>query len=473
MKKNAVISLVILCNYRKYDYINNIYLKQLKEVQKPSALMGVCEVITKCLYLWNYAFEKSVTVQPGIVNWVVGWFTNTTSNLVAPSTPEIKPKGLNEISPILLALYELIHLNDDFVGTVTRSLAAPNLTKIIVKSQQETSQKTEAKGTKGCPAILQEFFKLASILFQEPHYMVSHINKNPNVTTTTVEDISTQYYTHFCLIILLCLLERKPFRVFMFDINVNLDFFVFKKEKGRAFTTKEYKGTGSVARIIMELLIDFLNHHLIKHSFSVEMYSNALTAVHSLICFGKKYRIRFGVQWNQLWAALIRICDVVAHDYCNKEKAKASALLNQVLVILNLSILRGDLFLPQRTDHDQLLYELIRSRQTFDDLNDWIKRNLKKTNPVKVLMENISLVVGDLSINIDQTFGFSASPSESDAIAVIKRTFPGLKLTKHANLEQRSEYLENPNEVTFFNHLIRLFVHECRQIVDHSFAIPK
>jgi hypothetical protein len=347
-------------------------------------------------------------------------------------------------------------------------LAATNLTKIIVKSEQQEEPKAEKQGAKGCPVILQEFFKLASILFQEPHYQATHVLG----TQGAVEDVSTQYYTHFCVIILLCLLERKPFRVFMFDINVHLDFYVYKKEKNGMFTTKEYKGTGSVARVIMELLIDFLTHHLMKQHFSVEMYSNALVAVHSLICFGKKYRIRFGVQWIQLWKALVRICDVVAHDHCNKEKAKASHLLNQVLTILNLSILRGDLFLPQRVDHDQLLYELVRSRQTFDDLSDWMLRNMKKNNPVQVLYENIKLVITDLSASIDEAYGFNSSPSENEALAIIKKTFPNLKLTKHNNLETRAEYLENPNEVSFFNHLTRLFVHECRQIVDHSFSLP-
>ncbi|KAL0483144.1 hypothetical protein AKO1_014802 [Acrasis kona] len=463
MKKNSIICMDILCNYRKYENVNNIYLKSLSSLKKPSTMMSMCEIITKCMYLWNTSFEKSMLTSTGVLNWVVGWFTSS-SNHPSSSSPH-KPKNLNEISPMLLAMYELIHLNDEFVGTVTRSLATPSLAKIIIVDSQQQSQTKQTPdattSTRACPVILQEFFKFASILFQDACYGNAQQQQEANV--------SAQYYSHFCIIILLCLLERKPFRVFMFDVNVHQDFFIFKRQQvnQQQWTTKEYKGTGSVARIIMQLLIDFMVHHLMW--FPVDLYKNALTAVHSLLCFGKKYRIRFGVEWRELWRVLISICELIAKDHV-RDKVKACFVLEQCLILLNLGVLSGELFLPQRMDHDALLYEVICRAQSFIAVDDWVRRNLKKTNPVNLLMHNINLILKDVGGFVDAEFGLNSNPSLDRVQSALRTCFASSELTKHTHLEQRAEYVENPNEVTFFNHLNRLFVHECRQIVDHSFS---
>ena len=223
---------------------------------------------------------------------------------------------------------------------------------------------------RGCPLILQQFLKYCSILFQEPHYINNYV-KNANNTQITAtqnssnEDISTQYYSHFCLIIILCLVDKKVFRSFMFDNNVKLDFTLFFKEKGQ-FTVRSCDGHGSLAKIVFELLIQFLNHHMTRHHFSMEMYSKALSATHAILCLAKKFRIRFVTDWKQLWTSLIRICDVIAEGNCNGDKVRACNILGQVLTIFNFGILKGDLFFPSRIDQEEMIYQMIYHRQVFE-----------------------------------------------------------------------------------------------------------
>ena len=462
MKKNAIMCLALLCNYRKYEISDNKYLSHIGSIQKPSSMIALADTITKFLCVWNDSFEQTIE-QPSFTSYV--W-----SSIFGTSTESTAKKGrsVNEISGSLLIFYELANHNKDFVGSLTRSLAqiseSTGDSNRNIKDQLNEMQNTKA--VRACPLIFQEFLKFSSVLFQEPFYTSKHVATETNKLKGS-EDITSQYYTHFCLLIILCLIEKKVFRKYIFDINTKLDFFLFKKEKA-VFVKRQYNGFGTLAKVLMELLIDFIFHHLQRKHFPIDLAMRALAAIHILISQSIKYRVRFAVDWDTLWKALTMICDIIAKDNCSKEKEKASQVLEKVLKLFNLGIMKGEAFLPTRKHHEQLIYQFIRSSAVFDELTDWIERNYqKKINVNRQYMTNISTIICEIGNEIDMQHG--TFPSEDQVFVVIKQIYPNLTLTNFQNLEEVEEYAENPNEVTFFNQLIKVFVFDCKQLIANSF----
>lgn len=139
------------------------------------------------------------------------------------------------MNALLLIFYELVHLNKEFVGALTRSLAtsSPNLTPPPDDSPVPAKANPAARTTrKSCPIILQEFLKFASIILQEaPINGVAILRTKPESTPQNLitDDPSNVMYLHLCQIIFLCLLEHKIFRRFIFDVNLTLDFHIYKK----------------------------------------------------------------------------------------------------------------------------------------------------------------------------------------------------------------------------------------------------
>lgn len=482
MRKNVLVCLSILFNYRKYESMKqNMYLTHLKELHTPLVLWAFSDTITKYLHNWTLSFEKIIVEKASFLNYVYSFF-------YSPSTSSqeegMGAKDVQQVSAMLLTLYELAHTNEDFVGSLTRSLAtmaaSEDNQKRLEKEMssdilQRLDERERSEHVKACPTVIQQFLKFCSILFQEPHYINNYVRPTNTSSTkmntdisSTSQDISTQYYAQFCLIILQCLLDKRVFKTFAFDVKLKLDFSLFIKEKG-IFSVKEYKENGSLGRIIMELVIQCLTHHMGRSFIPMELYSKALNVTHSLLCSAKKFRIRFAIDWRLLWTSLIKICDIIADDHCNRDKVRACSILGQVLTIFNFGIQKGDLFFPTRRDQEEMIYQFIHQRQVFDKLNDWMERNLKKTNPVMALIRNIEIIISDITSNLDLQYG-SHYPSELQVLDVIRKAMPEIKIVRISGLEQREDYLENPNEVTFFNRIMRLFVHEIRTgVVDASF----
>ena len=94
----------------------------------------------------------------------------------------------------------------------------------------------------------------------------------------------------------------------------------------------------------------------------------------------------------------------------------------------------------------------------------------KKYNPLESLIVNIDTVLIDVGTDIDVKFGNGSIPSEQEVLQSIQKAFDIKKLKEVDNIETPLEqYLENPNEVSFFNNLIRAFCNQVRMIVSHSF----
>lgn len=99
-----------------------------------------------------------------------------------------------------------------------------------------------------------------------------------------------------------------------------------------------------------------------------------------------------------------------------------------------------------------------------------VSRAYKKKQHVIAFSVNVDLLLHDIGTEIDIKYGNDSSASEKDVMHSIKQAFDPKKLKEVENMEAPLEqYLESPNEVTFFNNLIKSFCHQVRNLVSHSF----
>lgn len=91
----------------------------------------------------------------------------------------------------------------------------------------------------------------------------------------------------------------------------------------------------------------------------------ALSIVHAILCYEKKFRIRIQYRWKDIWTAMFAVMrQVSTEDLFAKSETKA--LSSRIATIFNFFITYGDTFLASPTDYDDLYYELIRLKPTID-----------------------------------------------------------------------------------------------------------
>jgi hypothetical protein len=118
---NAVLLLTLLVQYRKYES-NNPYIVKLSILDEELALHGYGHVITTSLATYNQSYESSLSDQPNS-----GWLSSITSmvgNMFVSDEGHVRIEQLRACNAVLLALYEAVHLNRNFIATLgnTRGL---------------------------------------------------------------------------------------------------------------------------------------------------------------------------------------------------------------------------------------------------------------------------------------------------------------------------------------------------------------
>merc|ERR1712241_1463122 len=113
--QNALLLLSLLVQYRKYDSTNP-YIVKLSILDEELALHGYGQVITTSLGSYNQSYEVTLSDQPHS-----GWFSSITSmvgNMFVSDETTVRPDQLRACNEALLALYEAVHLNRNFIATL-------------------------------------------------------------------------------------------------------------------------------------------------------------------------------------------------------------------------------------------------------------------------------------------------------------------------------------------------------------------
>merc|ERR1719277_302125 len=444
----TVTVLALLVQFRKYES-SNPYILQLSILDQELVLHGYSRVVTSSLGEYTGAYEASLAENTGS-GWL-GAFTNMVGNMLVSEDSQIRNEKMRSHNPSLLALYEIVHLNRNFISTLAhyQSDAADTQTPVISDNNQ-TQEDIKSVN------LLVTFLEYISIAMQDTKSDVAH----NNVT--------------LCFIILTCLTEDQYATAIMHDPNlvfkVKLHRSAMRHRKGGVDLTSVHGR--SLVCALLDLLLEFVKSHLMKR-LPFELHLLVLNCIHRVLAYQKRCRVRIAYNWRDLWATLIALLKfVVSNESCLNKKLDFFTICSQVIQIFNVFITYGDTFLPSASSYDELYYELVRCHQTFDNLHSMTLRystsgGEHKDTAMRITnsLVNIRAITSHFQPRIDAWLAKEqlSTPTEDQILDVVRDNYDSLTLKLQEGLDQYDNYAENPSYTSFFTSLVRSIVSDVRQ----------
>eukprot|EP00095_Tigriopus_kingsejongensis_P007666 maker-scaffold156_size297567-snap-gene-0.24 protein:Tk07666 transcript:maker-scaffold156_size297567-snap-gene-0.24-mRNA-1 annotation:"hypothetical protein L798_14922" len=471
----AVFLLTMLIQYRKYEF-SNPYSVKLSILDQEMPLHGYANVITNSLMTYTQSYEASVADQSSS-----GWLSSITSivgNMFVSDEGSPRIEQMRARNSVLLALYESVHLNRNFIATLAQyqtETASPKPTpsqshitlgeKPIsvgpvvgpgeVQSSREGCDVTSGNSTPS--NLLVTFLEYCSIIMQD----------------TKTE--SSQNTNKLSFLILLCITEDQYANALMHDANLTFRVKMHKapmRHRKAPVNWDTDLTSKSLAVAVLDLMVEFVRSHMMKR-LPHELYLLCLAVIHRLLAYQKRSRVRLHYPWKELWTALIGLLKFVAANESNLvKKMNIFAIGLQVVVIFNLFVTYGDTFLPSPSSYDELYYEIARCHQTFDSLYSISLRYSTsggefKDSAVRLTnaLVNIRAIIAHFNPKIDAWLSAQqlSTPTEEQILDVVKSNYDSLTLKLQEGLDQYEPYVESPRHAVFFTNLVRNVVHDTRQ----------
>merc|ERR1719336_198437 len=446
--QKTVTVLALLVQFRKYES-SNPYILQLSILDQELVLHGYSRVVTSSLGEYTGAYEASLAENTGS-GWL-GAFTNMVGNMLVSEDSQIRNERMRSHNPSLLALYEIVHLNRNFISTLAhyQSDAADTQTPVISNSSQPEDNLRSVN-------LLVTFLEYISIAMQDTKSDVAH----NNVT--------------LCFIILACVTEDQYATALMHDPNlvfkVKLHRTPMRHRKAGVDTTPNHGR--SLVCALLDLMIEFIRSHLMKR-LPIDLHLLALSCIHRLLVYQKRCRVRISYNWRDLWSTLIALLKfMVANESNLIKKVNVFTICAQVVTIFNVFITYGDTFPPTASSYDELYYELVRCHHTFDNFHSMALRystcgGEHKDTAMRITnsLVNIRAITCHFQPRIESWLQKESlsTPSEEQILEVVRANYDSLTLKLQDNLDVYDNYAENPNYTSFFTSLVRSIVSDTRQ----------
>lgn len=379
---DVVILLTLLVNYRKYEGATNPYIVQLSLMADELALNGYSQVISGALidFCRQYASQNALDGGGGQGGAGGGgqaqghgssWFSSL-SNIVGNMF--VSDEGVERVAQIrannalLLALYEAIHLNRNFITTLAQtqaeSSAPPSPSNTLSHNQAAAAAAVASSDLKSAPILdamtlsptnlLVAVFQYASIVMQD------HKNE------------SSAANLKLCFLILTCIAEDQYANSLMHDVNLSFKSILHRAHmRHRKIPVDRLSKLQPLAATLLDLLLEFVVSHLMK-KFPLEQYLLCVGVIHRVLCYQKRCRVRLTYPWKELWSALIGLLKFLVNQEqtlvkrCN---VNIFHLAIQIVNIFNLFITYGDTFLATTNSYDELYYELNREEKVFSEIH--------------------------------------------------------------------------------------------------------
>ncbi|KAK5649909.1 hypothetical protein RI129_000938 [Pyrocoelia pectoralis] len=411
---DVVILLTLLVNYRKYDS-SNPYIVKLSILDDELALNGYGQVITAALMEFCRQFNLQ-HLEAQNASWLSS-LTNMVGNMFISEEGGVRTQQIRANNALLLAFYEAIHLNRNFITT-------------LAQTQTDTSSPPSPINTLNASQPVPDLSSILDIMAQPSNLLVTFFQ----YCSIVMQDTKTEAGANtvkLCLLILSCIAEDQYANSIMHDISLTFKVHLHKLPmRHRKPSTDRTTISQPLASTLLDLLVEFVMSHMMK-KLPMELYLLCLGVIHRLLCYQKKCRIRINYPWKDLWTALITLLRfLVQHESNLSKKMNIFDLSLQVTNIFNLFITYGDTFLPTPGSYDELYYEIIRMHQVFDNVYSMglrystgdgeFKDNAQKLNNNLI---NIRAIIKHFSPKIEQwlTSQNLSTPTEDQILDVVKK----------------------------------------------------
>ena len=478
----AIALLGLLANYKKFE-IANPYAEGLAAVSDDVVLSGLasvmCRLFTEKNREWTALHEYK---KPE------GFFTSIISGIFGSSDPAdntpFKP-DVPDAGAALLALYETVRLNPNFVTVITHTsiLEAPSSPRGKAGSPSASVAATDgaeaasagADGGGGGGGSSGAGAAESAPQAQEANLLSTFLTFCSFVFTDTSNVPSAAPFVKLCWSIITCISEDTGANAFLHDDNLTVTAVLYRTEMRHRPSSLDTIKSGPLVVGLLELCIEFLFGHL-KKDLQMDLYSHCLGVIHRVLCYQKRTQTRLNYQWQGLWAALAGLVKFLMKNTGKLEPAKSFVIADQAVNICNFLMYYGDTLLVNLGCYDQMFYELIREQKTYDSLYDLAKRAARGTHPaVKAAvtlvrdLSNIRSIVNHFCPRIKSW----AAERKIDALTpdqvlmVVRDNYDTLNLKLMDGLDHYERYAEVPGKPSvFFDDLLTEVVVALRDDVE-------
>ncbi|XP_033632908.1 armadillo-like helical domain-containing protein 3 [Asterias rubens] len=461
----AVLLLTLLVNYRKYESANP-YIVKLSIMDDELALTGLGAVISLTLASYNSQFklEQDDTAY-------TGWFSAITNMVGSMFVADTNGHTQTRIDPdncILLALYEAVHLNRNFLTVLSHNHAQP------MQPVPSTSCPPSPPAVPSAAQSLHPEGSLPAATETPTNILVTFLTYCSMVMQDLKEE-RRQNNTKLCIIILTCIAEDQYANSFLHDANLSFRVPLFRAPmRHRKASTEMVWASRPLACAVLDLMVEFIMSHMMK-CLPLDLYLRCTGVIHRILCYQKKCRVRLHYPWKEVWTALISLLKfLLSNESSLVGKCNIFELSCQVVNLFNLFITYGDTFLPTPGSYDELYYELIRMHQVFDNLYSMALRHSTNNGEYKITanrltssLVNIRAIINHFSPKIDSKSAANkqAALTEEQVLEVVRTNYDTLTLKLQDSLDQYERYAEKPKETAFFTLLVRAIIGDFRKNV--------
>uniref|UniRef100_A0A9R1SPQ6 Armadillo like helical domain containing 3 n=2 Tax=Cyprinus carpio TaxID=7962 RepID=A0A9R1SPQ6_CYPCA len=435
---DAVVLLALLVNYRKYE--------------------GMGRVIHHALAEYNRQYKEKEEENQG------GFFSTLTSMVGSMFIADADEKlSVQTNEAILLALYEAVHLNRNFITVLAQS--HPEIDIATAPAVPIPASPTTPLGT--TPPSLDMMNNPELPL--DPNLQTSNLLitflKYSSIVMQDTKDEHRLNSARLCLIILTCIAEDQYADAFLHDDNMNFRVNLHRMPmRHRKKAVDKSIPSRPLVCAVLDLMVEFIVTHMMKE-FPMDLYVRCVQIIHKLICYQKKCRVRIHYTWRELWSALINLLKfLLSNETSLLSKHNIFQLALQVVNLFNMFITYGDTFLPTPSSYDELYYEIIRMHQVFDNLYCMVLRVSANAGPwkepaskVTQALVNARAIINHFNPKIESyaTVNHISQLSEDQVLEVVRTNYDTLTLKLQDGLDQFERYSEQPREAGFFKELVR------------------
>uniref|UniRef100_A0AAQ6A6L4 Armadillo-like helical domain-containing protein n=1 Tax=Amphiprion ocellaris TaxID=80972 RepID=A0AAQ6A6L4_AMPOC len=440
---DAVVLLALLVNYRKYESMNPYIVK----------LSIVDDEPTLDVSMLSQYKDKEEENQGG-------FFSTLTSMVESMFIADVDEKLSVTNEAILLALYEAVHLNRNFITVLAQS--HPEIDIPVVPTTPTPTTPTTPLGT--TPPSLDMMNNPELPL--DPNLQTSNLLitflKYASIVMQDTKDEHRLNSARLCLIILTCIAEDQYADAFLHDDNMN-----FRVNLHRMMSSCLHRKKAVDKNIpsrplvcaVLDLMVEFIITHMMK-GFPMDLYLRSVKIIHKLLCYQKICRIRLHNTWRELWSALINLLKfLLSNETTLLAKHNIFHLALLVVNLFNMFITYGDTFLPTSNSYDELYYEIVRMHQVSTawvfstNTGQWKEAASKVTHA----LVNVRAIINHFNPKIESYAAVNhiSQLSEEQVLEVVRSNYDTLTLKLQDGLDQFERYSEQPKEAAFFKELVR------------------
>ncbi|KAG8551266.1 hypothetical protein GDO81_004029 [Engystomops pustulosus] len=454
---DAVVLLALLVNYRKYESVNP-YIVKLSIVDDEGTLNGMGLVIARALFEYNTQYrDKEEENQTGFFSAL----TSMVGSMFIADADEKISVQTNEA--ILLALYEAVHLNRNFITVLAQS--HPEMGLVTVPTTPLPTTPTTPLGTTPPSSDVISPVELPLDADVQTSNLLITFLKYSSIVMQDTKDEHRLNSGKLCLIILTCIAEDQYANAFLHDDNMNFRVNLHRMPmRHRKKAADKNIPCRPLVCAVLDLMVEFIVTHMMKE-FPMDLYVRCIQIIHKLLCYQKKCRVRLHYTWRELWTAMINLLKfLMSYETVLLAKHNIFTLALMVVNLFNMFITYGDTFLPTPSSYDELYYEIIRMHQIFDNLYSMVLRLStnagqwkEPASKVTHALVNVRAIINHFNPKIESYAAVNhiSQLSEEQVLEVVRSNYDTLTLKLQDGLDQYERYSEQHKEAAFFKELAR------------------